>query len=179
MTQTEKTYGAALYELAAAEGLSEKILEELESVTAAFGENPKFVQLLSTPSVAKQERVQILDTCFRGKIQPYFLNFLKILCEKGIIPSLKGCADEFRQRYYADHGILEVRAVSAVALKEQQKQTLCAKLKEMTGKEIALNSAVDPACIGGVRLELEGQQFDGTIRSRLESMRELLAGAGC
>lgn len=179
MTQTEKTYGGALYELAAEEGLSEKILEELETLSAVFAENPQFMQLLGTPSVAKQERVQILDDCFRGKIQPYFLNFLKILCEKGIIRSLKGCGEEFRKRYYEDHGILEVRAVSAVALKDAQKQALCAKLKEMTGKEIALNSTVDPHCIGGVRLELEGQEFDGTIRSRLDAMRALLAASAC
>lgn len=44
----------------------------------------------------------------------------------------------------------------------------------MTGRTIELDCRVDPACLGGVRLEMEGRQFDGTLRARFDAVRRQL-----
>ena len=85
MTEAGSVYGLALYDLAKSEGLTEQILKELDVLRQSFDEEPAFLKLLSTPTLTKQERCDILDNSFRGKLQPYLLNFLKILTEKGYI----------------------------------------------------------------------------------------------
>ena len=55
MTETGKRYGTSLYELAAEEGLTERILAELDVAVNAMQE-PGYLRLLMTPSVPKKER---------------------------------------------------------------------------------------------------------------------------
>ena len=84
MTETGKRYGTSLYELAAEEGLTERILAELDVAVNAMQE-PGYLRLLMTPSVPKKERCVLLDQAF-AQAHPYLVNFLKILCEAGILP---------------------------------------------------------------------------------------------
>ena len=78
MTQIGSVYGEALYELACSEGLDKAILDELKVLDESFHQEPGFVKLLCSHSVSKQERCQVLDDSFRGKVNQYLLNFLKI-----------------------------------------------------------------------------------------------------
>ena len=62
MTDVATTYGQALYDLAKDEGLVGEILGQITALKAGFEEEPAFVQLLSTPSISKEERCQVLVT---------------------------------------------------------------------------------------------------------------------
>ena len=65
---------------------------------------------------------------------------------------------------------MEVRAVTAVELKPQLRQRLQDKLQQVLGKTVELTCRVDPACMGGVLLELPGRQLDGTVKHRLDAL---------
>ena len=170
MTKTEQVYGGSLYELALEEGLTGQIQEELCQVITIFDANPDYWRFLATVSISKEERCKALDEALRGSVQPYLLNFMKILCENGTIGSLKGCAREFTRRYNEDHNIVEVRAVTAVAMSDALTAALKAKLEATLGKTVELTCKVDPACMGGVLLELPGRQLDGTVKNRLDGL---------
>ena len=174
MTQTAKIYGDALYELARDEGLSEAVLPQLSGVEAIFAGEPDYLRLLTTASLSKQERCALLDEALRGRVEPYLLNFLKLLCEKGHLRQLKGCAEEYRLRYNEDRGILAATAVTAAPLTPVLREKLVKKLEAVTGKQIDLRIKVDPKVLGGVRLELDGRQIDGTVQNQLEQLRRQL-----
>ena len=174
MTQVGNVYGESLYELAKDENLSQQICEELSVLNQCFVQDPDFIRLLSSPSLSKAERCQVLDESFRGKIHPYLLNFLKILTEKGYMQHFSHCCDAYAQRYQDNHNILSVNAVTAVALNDRQTEALTQKLTRITGKTILLHNRVDPSCLGGVRLEYDGRRLDDTISHRMASVRELL-----
>lgn len=175
MTKTAKTYGGALYELAKEEGAAAEILRELEAVDGILRDNPDYVRILSAPSLPKTERCGIVDEAFGGRIHDYLNNFLKIMCENGSVRELSGCLEEYRARYNEDNGILDVLAVSAVALTDAQRERLCAKLAASTGKTIRLRERIDPDCLGGLRIEAAGKSFDGTVSGRLERIGRSLA----
>ena len=174
MTQAANTYAQALYDLAREENLGKTILEELAVLKGVFAENPQYSKLLSAPDIPKQERCGILDEAFRGKVNPYVLNFMKILTEKGYIRFFPDCCDAYRGFYNEDNGILVVKAVSAVALSDVQKQKLTAKLEATTGKTIDLQCSVDAAQLGGLRLNYDGKQVDGTVKNRMDAIGKLL-----
>ena len=175
MTEVGNVYGESLYSLAKDENLSQQIGEQLKVLQLSFRQEPDFIRLLSSPSLTKAERCQILDDSFRGMLQPYLLNFLKILTEKGYIRHFCDCCKVYDQQYNQDNGILPVRAVTAVPLTQEQSHKLTEKLQKLTGKTIALTNRVDPRCLGGVRLDYDGKQVDGTVSNRLESIRDLLS----
>lgn len=174
MTSVGSTYGEALYDLAKAENLSADILQEINTLAESFRQAPDFLRLLQTANLTKQERCQIVDDSFRGKLHPYVLNFLKILTEKGYIRHFSQCVEAYRQHYNLDNNILPVTAVTAVPLTEEQKQKLADKLRKLTGKEIDLANKVDTAVLGGVRLDYDGKRLEDTLAHRMESIRELL-----
>jgi F-type H+-transporting ATPase subunit delta len=175
MTEVGSVYGQALYDLAHSEGLTKPILNELDTLNHCFTvEEPGFIKLLSNPALSKQERCKILDDSFRGKIQPYLLNFIKILTEKGYIRHFSDCCHAYRDHYYRDHNILPVKAVTAVPLTADQQARLTQKLAAITGKQIELHERVDPNCLGGVRLDFDGKRLDDTVAHRLEAVRSML-----
>jgi F-type H+-transporting ATPase subunit delta len=174
MTEAGSVYGLALYDLAKSEGLTEQILKELSVLRQSFEEEPDFLKLLHTPALSKQERCDILDASFRGKLQPYLLNFLKILTEKGYIHHFSHCCDAYRDQYNRDHGILPVTAVTAVPMTDAQQKRLKEKLEALTGKTVELHSRIDPSCLGGVRLDYDGKRVDDTVSHRLGSIAALL-----
>jgi len=174
MTEVGSVYGESLYELAKEENLTKLIGEQLAVLQEAFRQEPDFLRLLSSPNLTKAERCQILDDSFRGSVHPYLLNFLKILTEKGYARYFSDCCDAYADRYNQDNGILIVTAVTAVALTTQQKDKLTQKLSRITGKEIALQTRIDPRVYGGVRLDYDGQRLDDTVSHRMNAIRELL-----
>ena len=174
MTEVGSVYGESLYELAKEENLTKLIGEQIAVLQDAFRQEPDFIRLLSSPNLTKTERCQILDDSFRGKVNPYVLNFLKILTEKGYMRHFDHCCDAYTDRYNQDNGILIVTAVTAVALTEAQREKLTQKLSRITGKEIALRTRIDPKILGGMRLDYDGQRLDDTVSHRLDAIRDLL-----
>jgi F-type H+-transporting ATPase subunit delta len=174
MTEVGNVYGEALYGLAREEGLSQVILQQLKVLDGCFAEEPDFLRLLSAPNLPKAERCRILDDCFRGKAEPYLLNFLKILTEKGYMRHFSDCVKAYREFYNQDHGILPVTAVTAVAMTDNQKQALIKKLQGITGKQIELESKLDPNVLGGMRLDYDGKRVDDTVAHRMDAVRNML-----
>lgn len=175
MTEAGSVYGQAIYDLAASEGLGKTILDQLNVLEHCFTvEEPRFLKLLGTPNLTKQERCQILDDSFRGKVHPYVLNFLKILTEKGYIRHFSDCVNAYRDSFYRDNDILLVKAVTAVPLTMEQTKRLTRKLIHLTGKTIELRCHIDPSVIGGIRLDYDGKRLDDTVSHRLEAVRTML-----
>ena len=174
MTEVGNVYGESLYELAKEENLAKIIGDQLAALQLGFKQEPDFIRLLSSPSLPKAERCQILDDSFRGKVHAYLLNFLKILTEKGYMRYFSDCCDAYTEHYDLDNGILRVDAVSAVELSTEQKDKLSEKLTRITGKNVALRTRIDPRVLGGIRLDYDGQRLDDTVSHRLDAIRSAL-----
>ena len=175
MTNAGTVYGQALYSLAREENLDDTILHQLQLVQACFDAEPDYLNLLGCVSLSKPERCQLLNESLGAVLHPYLLNFLKILVEQGKIRYFSHCFTAYQQEYYRDHNILPVTAVTAIALSQPQAQLLKEKLASITGKDILLSNEVDPALLGGMRLDYDGKRLDDTLQYRLESIRSLLA----
>ena len=174
MTEVGTIYGQALYALAQEESLCDPMLEQLRVLDDVFGKEPDFIRLLSSANLSREERCAIVDDSFRGQVLPYLLNFLKILTEKGYMRYFSDCCRSFTESYNRDNGILSVTAVTAVPLADAQKQKLTEKLASITGKRIQLCNRVNPAVLGGIRLDYDGKRVDDTVAHRLDSIRALL-----
>ncbi|MBQ8647080.1 MAG: ATP synthase F1 subunit delta [Oscillospiraceae bacterium] len=176
MSEIAKLYGGALYDLAAEEGLEAELLAQQETLLELMAAEPDWLRLLAIPSIPKPERTALLGEALAGA-HPYLINFAKILCEREAIGEWPACCKEYRRRYNAAHGIVTATATAALPLTGDQKARLEAKLSAMTGKQVQVAVKVDPDCLGGIRLDLDGVQLDGTLKSRLAAVRQAVAQA--
>ena len=171
MMKDSDLYGQSLYDLASSENLADDILCQMQTVRQLFTENPDYVRLLTEPSIPKKQRLALLDEAFGSDMQPYLLNFLKILVENGMVRDFGGCCRRYTALYNADRGIAQAEVTSAVPLSGQQLERLRAKMEEISGKKIQLQPKVDPSVLGGLRVSLEGKLLDGTVKGRLDDLR--------
>ena len=99
MAELKQEYARALFDLSKEENKEDVILADVRALKALVDGTPEYVKLMSAPNVKKEERTQLLDEAFRGKVHPYTLNFMKILVENGCFHFIGGCCDEFVKLY--------------------------------------------------------------------------------
>ena len=177
MTATGKTYGDALYDLAAEEALCDELLEQVKLLARLFRENPQYPALLASPDIPLEERLHLIGEALSGQVHPYLVNFLRLLCQRSRLPAYYDCAARFEQCWLEAHHTVKGRVTSAVPLSEEQLAALSARMGETLGKRVLLEGRVSPSLIGGVRVEIEGRVWDGSLRGRLEELGGLLRSA--
>ena len=176
MTELAREYGEGLYELALEEGMTSDVLSQMKTLKDVFRQEPDFLRLLGNMSLSKEERVGVIDKTLRGQVHAYVLNFLKILCERGVLSEFAGCEEAYRTRYNADNDVTAAVATTAEPMTAEQSEKLIERLRQMTGKQIELIEKVDSAVMGGVLLEMNGKRYDNTVRHRLAEIRDVLTG---
>ena len=80
-----KTYGEALYEVAMESGGSKasELMEELRCVNEILAENPQFDELMKHPGIPKQEKQQVVESVFKGRVSDELAGLLGVGVSKG------------------------------------------------------------------------------------------------
>lgn len=172
----EKIYGDALFQSALEENKLETVKAQLDTLEAIFRAETAFLTMMDSPSMAAEDKQKILKETFEGKVEEILYNFLRILSDKRRMGLFLSIADQFGALYRQHLGLLEVEAVTAVAMSENQKQKLRNKLSELTGKQILLQNSVDASIIGGVILKYNNQEINGSVREKLSALRHQIRG---
>jgi F0F1-type ATP synthase delta subunit len=78
-------------------------------------------------------------------------------------------------QYRADHGIVEVIAVSAHALTDAIRKQIESQVKKVypEAQQVIISYQADDTVVGGVKLEFANQQLDLTVRNTLNRFKQL------
>ncbi len=133
---------------------------------------------LSDPELPLAARLAILGDLLRGKVRPGTERLLGYVLRAGRVRDVVRAFDWVVEVTAEERGrrIAEVR--TAVELDETQKQRLGAALARIAGRPVEVRSAVDAGVIGGMIVRVGDTVIDGTVRNRLEQLREALGAAG-
>ena len=160
-------YGKALFLIAEEDGHLSEIKDDLITVYTVLKENPDYIKTLDTPAIQKEERLSLVSAAFSA-IDESLKNLLMILCEQRRLYLFPDVYNTYLSLYDEKMGILKVEAVTVVALTEKQREALCRRLCELTGKTVVINNTIDPSILGGVKLRYLGTQVDGSLKTRLD-----------
>lgn len=174
--QTHREYAEALFMLAVEENSVEEYTSALALVDSLVKENPEYIEFLASPAFSLDERVQAIDEAFGAAVPENVVSFLKILCESSRIRSLEDCIEEFKKLIMALSETSVATVYSAIPLSEEQKQGICAKLSKITGKSIEATYIIDKSLIGGLKIDVDGKTFDGSIKHRLNEVKDVIIG---
>ena len=174
MTTTSKEYAEALFELAAGEQVLEETSDGLVTVISALKQTPEYRQLLASAAVGKAARIEALEGAFRGKIPNVLLGVLRMMVSRGHMSALDGMAREYEELSREYRGESTARVLSAVPLKEAEATAIRAELERRFGHTVVVQCETDPSLIGGVRVEVDGRVIDGSIRNKLDEIKEVM-----
>ena len=174
MTTTSREYAEALFELAAQDNLVRETSDGVVTVESALLQMPEYRALLASPAIGKEERLAALDQTFRGKIPDILLAILRMMVSRGHVSALTGMARDYDELARGYRGESMAVVTSAVPLKEAETVALRAKLEKKLGRQVTLRCEVNPELIGGIRVEVDGRIIDGSIRNKLEEIKEVM-----
>lgn len=169
-----ETYGKSLYSLAFDEGITDVIYTDLKNVNTLFKENPDYIKILDSPQIEKSKLLGIIDEDFRGSVNTYTLNFLKILCENRSVRYLSECFDVYKKQYNDDNNVKIVTITTAKPLSSVLEEKLLSKLEARYGGKVVLEKRVDESQIGGIIIEMDGMRIDSSLKSELDNLKKAL-----
>ena len=174
MTELSKEYGTALFMLAYERNEQKSYAEVLEKIKNTFLANPQYVELLSSPSISLKDRLQMINDAFSDMGFEYILSYLKLLCEKGRMGYFIESVDAYKELLDASERISSAKITSAVALSDAEKDKLIKRLERAGKGKIKAEYFVDEALLGGVIVEINGEIMDGSLRHRLQDIKEVM-----
>lgn len=170
--QVGTVYAKALVAAADKAGQADVVVEELEQIVSeVFDKLPQVAAAFSSPRLAHEDKVLMLDKAFGGKVSPTTLNFLKVLSRHGRIGSIRATARSARKILNVMRNRVEVEVRTAAPLSNPVRDAITARLTAMLGREVVLNTKVDPELLGGVVVRVGDTLYDGSLSSKLLSMR--------
>ena len=166
------TYAGALFEAARERGELEEVLSDLEEFVAALHESEELRLFFYGGQIPERQKRRAIDGLTEG-MKTQATNFLKVLVDNGREEILEEVLGRYEHLVKEHLGRIEVGVTTAVELSEEQLDRLKERLEgTLEGKEVVLETNVDPGLIGGAVFRFGGRMMDGSIRGRLESLRE-------
>ena len=169
-----RRYSRAFFKLSFAQGRVAEALKDLAAFAELFVERAELRELLAHPAVSEEAKVKLVGELVADELTG---DFVKLLIEKGRLFLLPAIYEDFLRAYRRDAGIIAVEVTTALPLAEDLGERLKTALARLTGKRVEIETVVDEAVVGGLRLTIGDHVIDGTLASRLEDIRETMAGA--
>jgi F-type H+-transporting ATPase subunit delta len=172
-----RRYAEAAFQVAQRDGTVDAWRRELEDAATVVAV-PAIGHTLANPSVALDTRSASVEATL-GKIASRpVLNLIQLMLRRGRIEDLPHVAAEFRRLDNAQKGITIATATSAAPLSGDELKALTQRLEAFTGGQIELDVHVDPSLLGGLVVQVGDRLIDGSVRGRLERLRnQLVSGA--
>jgi F-type H+-transporting ATPase subunit delta len=172
-----RRYAEAAFEVATRDNTLADWRSELELAAALVG-NERALRVLANPAIPGERRAEALGTLLGDRVSRPVLNLIQLMLRRSRIDALPRVAAEFRRLDDDRQGITHATAISASELSGDEIRALTARLEQSTGGQIALDVEVDPGLLGGLIVRVGDRLIDGSVRGRLERLRnQLISGA--
>lgn len=175
MSEMSKEYATALFTLGCEMGEEEAFAAGLDTLVASLRENPLYLELLASPGIPKDERTGALAAAFSDALPETVLSFAQLLCEHGRIREVFDCADEYCALLRGARRRSVARVISAAPLDEGQRERLQAALEKKTGCTVSITYETDPGLLGGMTVEIGDTVLDGSLKTRLREVKEVMS----
>ena len=170
-----KTYGEALFELAVEENKVDVFEQEISVILDIFNQNPDFVNLLNHPKIPKEEKLQVMEDVFGGKIAKEILGFFSIIVAKERNKELIAIMEYFLNEVKAMKGVGVCYVTTPMELKTAQKEAIVEKLLATTDfKTMEMHYDVDETLIGGMVIRIGDRVVDSSISTKLSNLEAQL-----
>lgn len=174
MKETNIEYAEALFQIAKEKDKVQDYLGTLKEILLIVNKNKEYTEFLGSPAIPLTKRLEAVDEAFSGKIPEDIVSFLKILIKNGRIKSLDECIEDFIELELIASSSLNVEVFSSVPLTIEQKTRLTEKLENKYNKKINAAFSEDKLLISGIKVVVEDEVLDGSIKKRLENLKEVI-----
>jgi len=172
-TAAAKRYARAVFELAHDEGQVEAWGSRLAQMSEVLSD-PELTRVLTNPTISTEQRMALVSDLFDGDEAT---NLAKLLIESDRVREVEAIATEFRRLTDEAADRLRATVTTAVELSSNDRDRVAGELSRRLGKEVHLDVLVDPAILGGLKLQYGDRLVDASVATRLQQLRRRLAAS--
>jgi F-type H+-transporting ATPase subunit delta len=170
-----RRYALAALEIARQDGTLDDWLAAVDTLEA-LTERPSFVNALQADGLTDEKFTAVVQQAHAG-IGAKQLNLLRLLRRKGRLALGPSIATFYRELLDDERNVARATVRSAVALDDERRASLERQLATQTGKQVAIDSVVDPEILGGLTVRIGDRLYDASTRTRLRSLKRELERA--
>lgn len=174
-TAVAQRYAQALFALAEEQACVDAVGAELAAV-APLGRDAAVLAFAGEPRIPAEKRAAVVLGALAGRVGELTVSFARVVLRHGRLKLLPAIATEFGKLVDRSRNRVRATVRSAVPLDARQQEDLIARLEKLTDREVVLETALDPALIGGLVVAADGWQVDGSVARAFRDLRERLQG---
>ncbi|MGH6955775.1 MAG: F0F1 ATP synthase subunit delta, partial [Caulobacteraceae bacterium] len=163
-------YAQALFELAKSQGDAAAVEGDLKSLKAMCAESADLRTLIGSPAFGAEAKgkglAAVAEAAGFSATTRKFLGLVAANRRANVLPAMIAA---FQQIAAADRGSVSAQVVTALPLSAAQRNALAASLRSALGKDPEIETRVDPALLGGMKVRVGSRLFDASLKSRLDS----------
>ncbi len=170
-----KRYAKALVDLANEQSLLEPYATELSRINTLLRRETSLRLLLESPTLAVEKKTAIIaDVAQAMQCSDGIRNFVCLLTLRGRIQFVSQIYAEYIKLADEISGVVRATVESATKLTKAQVASIKEGLERQTGKAVNLKTKVNSALLGGLKAEVGGKVFDGSIKTQLQRIEDTL-----
>jgi F-type H+-transporting ATPase subunit delta len=171
-------YAQALFELAKGRGDQGVVEADLKSLKAMRAESADLRTLIASPAFDAEEKGKGLAAVAEAAgLSATTKKFLGLVAANRRASALPGMITAFEKIAAEDRGAVSAEVVTAMPLTDAQARALAAALRTALGKDPEIDTRVDPAILGGLKVRVGSRLYDASLKSRLDSLKFALKRA--
>jgi F-type H+-transporting ATPase subunit delta len=179
MAAISSRYARALVEVVLEQKIGPDLaVQQVNSLVDVIRESSELRKIWESPSVPPEQKRRLLDAiASKMNLSRTVRNFYAVLIDHQRIPIVEQIARQFEVELDAQLGFAEAQVTSARQLSEQEKRELESRVATITSKKVRARYAADPDLLGGVKVRVGSTIYDGSVRGRLQKLREELVNS--
>jgi F-type H+-transporting ATPase subunit delta len=172
-----RRYAEAAFEVALRDDAVDAWRRDLDTVASIVADE-RVGRTLASPAIPLEQRLAMARKAFGSHVGDKAFNLIALTMRRGRVDDLPRIAAEFRRLDDDRKEITHATVTSAAPLTSDETRALTQRLEQMTGRKVVLDVEVDPDLLGGLVVRIGDKLIDGSVRSRLERLRnQLVSGA--
>ena len=171
-------YARALLDLAVETGALEAVESDIAGLKAMLAESADLRALVVSPRFDAEEKAKALTAvAARAGASEITKKFLGLLAMNRRAAALPIVIDAFQRLAAARRGLTLAKVTTAVELTKAQAKNLAGALRAALGGDPQIETAVDPAILGGLKVRVGSRLFDASLKTKLDSLKFALKRA--
>jgi len=170
-----RRYARAIFEIGRESKQLDAFAKELTAIADTYSASDELQDAMSSPMLGDAAREGIIaDIAKRHSASPQTTNLLRLLARRRRLVALPELVVKLSELVDEHKGILRATVRAASKLTPAYLDKLKAKIEQATGRKVIVTFQDDPALIAGVVTQIGDQVVDGSVRGRIEQLRESL-----
>lgn len=172
-------YATALFDLANENSQLDQIASDLDQFQSMLDESSDFASLVRSPVYSADDQQRALAAVLeKAGISGLTANFIGLIAKNRRLFVVSDIIKAYRMLLSQHRGEISAEVSSATALSDEQMEALRTSLKEAMGKDVQIQTSVDPALLGGLIVKVGSRMIDNSLRTKLSNLKLAMKEVG-